>query len=67
MKGIFRKEMSCLMKDLSPINRIDRETAGLVLFSMNKKNRGRDQELFMNEKVKKTYEAVAHYDPVHRL
>ena len=54
-------------KELSPINRIDRETAGLVLFSMNKKNRGRYQELFMNGKVEKTYEAVAYYDPVQRL
>jgi len=44
---------------LSPINRIDRETAGLVLFSMNKKTRGRYQEMFMKGEVKKTYEAVA--------
>lgn len=48
------------LKDLSPINRIDRETAGLVLFSMNKKTRGRYQEMFMTGQVKKTYEAVTH-------
>ncbi|MFH2060098.1 MAG: pseudouridine synthase [Pseudomonadota bacterium] len=48
-------------KDLSPINRIDRETAGLVLFSMNKKTRGRYQELFMNGEVEKTYDAVTKY------
>ncbi|MCK5836778.1 MAG: hypothetical protein KAH09_05890 [Desulfobacula sp.] len=48
-------------KDLSPINRIDRETAGLVLFSMNKKTRGRYQELFMKGEVEKTYDAVAEY------
>ena len=47
--------------DLSPINRIDRETAGLVLFSMNKKTRGRYQELFMKGAVEKTYDAVAKY------
>ncbi len=46
---------------LSPINRIDRETAGLVLFSMNPKTRGRYQELFMQGKVDKTYEAVTQY------
>ncbi len=46
---------------LSPINRIDRETAGLVLFSMNPKTRGRYQELFMQGKVEKTYEAVTQY------
>jgi len=47
--------------DLSPINRIDRETAGLVLFSMNPKTRGCYQELFMNRGVTKTYHAVAEY------
>ncbi len=49
--------------DLSPINRIDRETAGLVLFSMNPKTRGRYQKLFMEGKVKKTYNAVVKYFP----
>jgi tRNA pseudouridine32 synthase/23S rRNA pseudouridine746 synthase len=48
-------------KKLSPINRIDRETAGLVLFSMNKKTRGLYQELFMRGEVEKTYEAVTQY------
>lgn len=43
---------------LSPINRIDRETAGLVLFSMNPETRGRYQELFMKGKIEKTYQAV---------
>ena len=48
-------------KELSPINRIDRETAGLVLFSMNKKTRGRYQEMFMKGEVEKTYDAVTKY------
>lgn len=48
-------------ENLSPINRIDRETAGLVLFSMNPKTRGRYQELFMNRRVQKTYSAVTRY------
>lgn len=47
--------------DLSPINRIDRETAGLVLFSMNKNTRGLYHQLFMNRRVKKTYIAVTLY------
>ena len=47
--------------DLSPINRIDRETAGVVLFSMNPKTRGCYQELFMNRRVEKTYFALAKY------
>ncbi len=48
-------------RDLAPINRIDRETAGLVLFSMNPKTRGLYQKLFMDGQVKKTYEAVAKF------
>lgn len=48
-------------KALSPINRIDRGTAGLVLFSMNKKTRGRYQEMFMKGEVKKTYNAITKY------
>ncbi|PIE69940.1 MAG: pseudouridine synthase [Deltaproteobacteria bacterium] len=47
--------------DLVPINRIDRETAGLVLFSMNPATRGRYHDLFMKGAVKKTYQALAHY------
>lgn len=50
--------------NLSPINRIDRETAGLVLFSLNKKTRGRYQELFMTHGVEKTYSAVTKYSEV---
>jgi tRNA pseudouridine32 synthase/23S rRNA pseudouridine746 synthase len=45
---------------LSPINRIDRGTSGLVLFSVNKKTRGSYQRLFMAGLVRKTYEAIAH-------
>ncbi|MBU1340679.1 MAG: pseudouridine synthase [Proteobacteria bacterium] len=48
-------------RNLSPIHRIDRETAGLVLFSMNPETRGHYQELFMKGKVKKTYDAVTVY------
>ncbi len=48
-------------RNLAPINRIDRETAGLVLFSMNPKTRGLYQKLFMDGQVNKTYGAVAEY------
>jgi len=44
--------------NLSPINRIDRETAGLVLFSMNPQTRGQYQALFMNGEIEKTYQAI---------
>ena len=44
---------------LSPINRIDRETAGIVLVSVKKESRGAYQRMFMEGRVRKTYEAVA--------
>jgi tRNA pseudouridine32 synthase / 23S rRNA pseudouridine746 synthase len=46
---------------LSPINRIDRGTAGLVLVSVNKDTRGLYQTLFMNGLVRKSYEAIGDF------
>lgn len=46
---------------LSPINRIDRGTAGLVLISTNKATRGLYQQLFMQGLVQKTYLAVVNF------
>jgi tRNA pseudouridine32 synthase/23S rRNA pseudouridine746 synthase len=45
--------------DLVPIHRIDRETAGIVLFSANRNTRALYNELFLHGKVEKTYQAVA--------
>jgi tRNA pseudouridine32 synthase/23S rRNA pseudouridine746 synthase len=45
--------------DLAPLHRIDRETAGIVLFSVNKKNRGHYGRLFKNGQVEKTYQALS--------
>ena len=44
---------------LTPIHRLDRETAGVVLFSLNRKTRGHYTSLFQNRKVRKVYEALA--------
>lgn len=44
---------------LSPIHRIDRETAGLVLFSLRPQDRGTYQALFRERAVEKRYEAIA--------
>ena len=44
---------------LIPIHRIDRETAGLVLFSVNPSERNAYQALFRNKAVTKHYEAIA--------
>jgi tRNA pseudouridine32 synthase/23S rRNA pseudouridine746 synthase len=45
--------------DLAPIHRLDRETAGVVLFSLNRKTRGHYTSLFRNRSVRKVYEALA--------
>lgn len=47
--------------DIVPIHRIDRETAGVVLFSVDPTTRGAYQRLFMEKKVTKVYEAVTHW------
>ncbi|CAN5264686.1 RluA family pseudouridine synthase [soil metagenome] len=44
---------------LVPLHRIDRETAGLVLFSTNPGSRARYQALFRERRIEKTYEAIA--------
>ncbi len=45
--------------DLAPLHRIDRGTAGLVLFSADRRSRGAYQALFRERAIKKRYEAVA--------
>ena len=49
------------IQELSPIHRIDRDTAGIVIFSVNPKERAQYQNLFRDRIVKKVYEAVAPY------
>ncbi len=47
------------LSELSPVHRIDRDTAGLVLFSVQRATRGTYQALFRDRRVHKVYEAVA--------
>lgn len=47
------------IQTLSPIHRIDRDTAGLVVFSVNPNERAQYQNLFRDRVVKKVYEAIA--------
>ncbi|MBU3626864.1 pseudouridine synthase [Polynucleobacter sp. JS-Safj-400b-B2] len=49
------------IQTLSPIHRIDRDTAGLVVFSVNPSERAQYQNLFRDRAVKKVYEAIAPY------
>ncbi|MFF9793537.1 RluA family pseudouridine synthase [Streptomyces bacillaris] len=48
---------------LQPAHRLDRLTAGLVLFVVRPEERGAYQTLFRDRLVRKEYEAVAPYDP----
>lgn len=45
--------------DLVPLHRIDRETAGLLLFSTNPDTRAAYQALFRERRIEKSYEALA--------
>lgn len=51
------------LADLVPIHRIDRDTAGLVLFSIQPATRNAYQALFRERAVHKTYEAIAPWRP----
>lgn len=47
------------LAELSPLHRIDRDTAGLVMFSVQRATRGLYQGLFRDRAITKHYEAVA--------
>ncbi len=49
--------------ELSPIHRLDRETAGVVLFAKRAATRGCYQQLFAQRLVEKSYHAIAAYRP----
>lgn len=48
---------------LAPIHRIDRDTAGIVLFSRNPASRNAYHRLFREHVVRKTYHAIARWNP----
>ncbi len=51
------------LDELSPIHRIDRETAGLVVFTIQPATRGVYQNMFLAKTVQKHYEAIAPWRP----
>ena len=51
------------LADLVPLHRIDRDTAGLVLFSVQPATRSIYQGLFRQHTMRKTYQATARWDP----
>jgi tRNA pseudouridine32 synthase/23S rRNA pseudouridine746 synthase len=56
---LVRLKKTLALPHLTPIHRLDRETAGVVIFSHNPATRGAYQSLFQKRAVKKTYEAIA--------
>lgn len=57
----LKLQTSC--ETLTPLHRIDRETAGLVLFSKRPQDRNAYQALFRDKNIHKVYQAVAAYRP----
>jgi tRNA pseudouridine32 synthase/23S rRNA pseudouridine746 synthase len=57
----LRRELD--LPDLSPLHRLDRVTAGVLMFSLRPEQRGAYQQLFAHRKVTKYYEAVAAHRP----
>src|SRR5215216_3167855 len=56
---LVRLRKQYAIESLVPVHRLDRETAGVVLFSLNPKTRGHYAALFRSHKVRKEYEALA--------
>ncbi|MEC3913377.1 RluA family pseudouridine synthase [Nocardia sp. CDC160] len=57
----LRRELD--LPDLVPAHRLDRVTAGLVLFIVNPARRGAYQTMFHKRLVRKEYQAIARFDP----
>jgi tRNA pseudouridine32 synthase/23S rRNA pseudouridine746 synthase len=55
------------LPELSPAHRLDRVTAGLLMFVARREHRGAYQTLFRDRQVAKEYEAVARYDATLEL
>jgi tRNA pseudouridine32 synthase/23S rRNA pseudouridine746 synthase len=55
------------LPDLIPAHRLDRATAGLVMFVVNPLRRGAYQTLFRDRLVHKEYTAIARFDPALEL
>lgn len=58
---LVRLKQKLGIETLTPVHRIDRETAGLVLFSVKPEGRDLYQRLFRENRVSKHYEAIAPY------
>jgi tRNA pseudouridine32 synthase/23S rRNA pseudouridine746 synthase len=60
---LVRLKRKLKLDDLVPLHRIDRSTAGLVLFSVRPETRGAYQAMFPERRIDKHYEAVVPWQP----
>lgn len=60
---LVRLKRALGLEALSPIHRIDRDTAGLVLFAKQVSSRAAYQALFRSRQVDKRYECIAPWNP----
>ncbi|OZF34322.1 pseudouridylate synthase [Rhodococcus sp. 14-2483-1-2] len=65
--ALVRLRLELDLPQLVPAHRLDRVTAGLVLFVIDPTLRGAYQTLFQDRQVRKEYEAVALHDPTLTL
>lgn len=56
---LARVKRSTGLDSLTPIHRLDRETAGVMMFSVDPSTRSLWQSLFRHQQVEKIYEAIA--------
>ena len=56
---LVRLKKKLQLEHLTPIHRLDRETAGVILFSLDPASRGDYQSLFHQREMNKVYEALA--------
>ncbi|WP_020658341.1 RluA family pseudouridine synthase [Amycolatopsis benzoatilytica] len=61
--ALVRLRRSLDLPTLSPAHRLDRVTAGVVMFVITPSARGAYQTMFRDRLVRKEYEAIAAYDP----
>lgn len=61
----LRRELD--LPQLSPAHRLDRVTAGLMMFVIKPSDRGAYQTMFRDRRVHKEYEAIAPHDPALEL
>lgn len=60
---LVRLKKSTGLADLTPMHRIDRDTAGLVMFCIRMEDRDAYAAMFRGRQLQKTYECIAPYSP----